>query len=161
MKSSKSATNDRPVKTLSASKRQLAGERILLTFWVGSLWTIGYIVAPTLFARLEDHALAGSLAGVLFHIIAWLGLVCGSLLLLSNQWRYAGRRFNWRAVVLVLMLLLVAVGEFVLTPAIAEMRQLGATESADFKTAHGIAASLYLLTSLLGLLLVAAASDSA
>ncbi len=59
------------------------------------------------------------------------------------------------------MLFLIAVGEFVLAPAVAEMRQLGAVESADFKTAHGIAASLYLLTSLLGLVLVAAPPDSA
>jgi len=67
--------------SIMTSTRLLAGERILLTLWVGGLWAIGYIVAPALFANLEDRALAGTLAGVMFNIIAWVGLACGSLLL--------------------------------------------------------------------------------
>ena len=46
------------------------GERVLLTLWVGGLWAIGYMVAPALFATLEDRALAGNLAGLMFEIIA-------------------------------------------------------------------------------------------
>ena len=38
-------------------------ERILLTLWVGSLWVVGFVVAPVLFAELDDRALAGSTAG--------------------------------------------------------------------------------------------------
>ena len=63
------------------------------------------MVTPALFANLEDRALAGSLAGVMFEIIAYTGLFCGTLLLLFNQFRYTGRRFNWRAVVLLIMIL--------------------------------------------------------
>ena len=48
--------------------------QLLATVWCGSLWTIGYIVAPTLFAMLEDRQLAGSIAGRLFHAEAWIGL---------------------------------------------------------------------------------------
>ena len=33
-------------------------QRILLTAWVGGLWAIGYIAAPTLFATLDDRAMA-------------------------------------------------------------------------------------------------------
>ena len=84
----------------------LAGDRILLTLWVGSLWAIGYIAAPTLFATLEDRALAGTLAGAMFEIVAYIGMVCAALLLLSNQLRNPGRRLNWRAVVLSIMFLL-------------------------------------------------------
>lgn len=139
--------------------RLLAGERILLTLWVGGLWAIGYMVAPALFATLDDRALAGSLAGVMFQIIAYVGLACGALLLLFNQLRNRGRRANWRAAVLLAMLLLIAVGEFVLAPMIAGLREQGLTETAQFARLHGIAASGYLLTSLLGLSLVIARPD--
>ena len=69
------------------SARLLAGERILLTLWVGGLWTIGYIVAPALFANLEDRALAGTLAGVMFEIVAYVGMFCAVLLLTCTTWR--------------------------------------------------------------------------
>ncbi len=139
-----------------------AAERILLTVWVGGLWTVGYIVAPALFANLDDRALAGSLAGVMFQIVAYLGLACGAMLLLFNQLRSAARRLNWRALVLSGMLVLIVVGEFVLAPMIAGLRAQGLTEAAQFARLHGIAATAYLLTSLLGLLLVIAppATDS-
>lgn len=136
--------------------RLAVGEPILLTLWVGGLWTIGYIVAPTLFAQLDDRALAGTLAGRLFEIIAWIGLLCGSLLLLGNQLRNKHRRINWRAIVLVLMLLLIVIGQFVLAPMIAEMRASGLADSPSFGQLHGLAAVGYLITSLLGLALVMA-----
>ena len=138
----------------------MVGERVLLTLWVGGLWSIGYIVAPALFANLEDRALAGSLAGVLFHIIALVGLACGALLLLFNQMRASGRRANWRALVLIAMLVLVAVGEFGLAPLIAELRSGGLVDSARFAQLHGVAALVYLATSVLGLLLVVARPET-
>jgi hypothetical protein len=139
--------------------RLMVGERVLLTLWVGGLWSIGYIVAPALFANLEDRALAGSLAGILFHIIALVGLACGALLLLFNQLRAAGKRLNWRALVLIAMLVLVAVGEFWFAPMIAGLRSGGLVDSKQFAQLHGLAALLYLVTSLLGLLLVVARPD--
>lgn len=140
---------------------QSAGERILLTLWVGGLWAVGYMVAPALFATLGDRALAGTLAGVMFQIIAYVGLVCGALLLVFNQLRSAGRRGNWRALVLLAMLLSVLAGEFLLGPEIAGLRDQGLSDSAQFARLHGIAASVYLLTSMLGLALVIAGPESA
>jgi len=134
--------------------RWLLGERILLTVWVGGMWAIGYMVAPALFANLDDRSLAGTLAGVMFEIIAYVGLVCGSLLLLFNQLRCSQRRLNWRAVVLFTMLVLVGVGQFVLAPMIAELRIAGASDSSSFAQLHGMASLAFLVTSLLGLLLV-------
>lgn len=142
------------------STRLLAGERILLTLWVGGLWTIGYIVAPALFANLEDRALAGTLAGAMFNIIAWVGLACGSLLLLFNQLRASEKRINLRAVVLVLMLILIAIGQFVLTPKIAALRVDGLVGNEAFATLHGIASVAYLITSVLGLVLVVAREEN-
>ena len=140
--------------------RLLAGERILLTLWVGGLWAIGYMVAPALFAHLEDRALAGSLAGVMFEIIAYVGLFCGVALLLFNQLRAAGRRFNWRALVLVAMLVLVVIGAFYVAPEIAALRDQGLSNSPEFARLHGAASIAYLVTSLLGLVLVIAGPES-
>lgn len=144
-----------------SSPLQPAGERLLLTLWVGGLWAIGYMVAPALFATLDDRALAGSLAGVMFEIIAYVGLVCGAALLLFNQLRNSARRCNWRALVLLAMLLSVMAGEFLLGPMIAGLREQGLADSARFARLHGIAASVYLLTSVLGLALVVAGPESA
>jgi len=141
--------------------RLLAGERILLTLWVGSLWAIGYIATPALFASLEDRALAGTLAGTMFEIVAYMGMVCAVLLLLSNQVRNPGRRLNWRAVVLLVMFLLVAAGQFVVAPMIAEMRVTGTSASSAFARVHGVASFAYLVTSLLGLALVVAPDGTA
>jgi len=143
-----------------SAPRILAGERILLSLWVGGLWAIGYIVAPALFANLEDRALAGTLAGVMFDIIAWVGLVCASLLLLANQLRHPGCRFNWRALVLLVMLALIVVGKFILAPMIAELRDAGSVASADFARLHGAASVIYLVNSLLGLALLAAPAEN-
>ena len=129
------------------------GERILLTLWVGALWAIGFIAAPILFAVLDDRALAGTLAGEMFRATAYLGLVCGALLLIFHY--LARPRPRWRFWVLLLMLVLVALGQFVIAPMIAELRTAGLSDSAQFGRLHGIASTLYLLTSLCGLGLVA------
>lgn len=132
------------------------GERVLLTLWVGGLWTIGYVVAPALFATLEDRALAGTLAGLMFEIIAWIGMGCVPVLLLINQLRYPQRRVNWRMLVLLAMLLLIVVGQFLLTPMMAELRAAGQSDAGAFARLHGIASLIYLVNSLLGLVLVMA-----
>lgn len=54
---------------------------LAITLWVGGLWAIGFIVAPSLFASLKDRALAGELAGNLFGLIAWVGFACAVWLL--------------------------------------------------------------------------------
>ncbi len=132
-------------------------ERILQTLWVGSLWVVGFLVAPVLFAELDDRALAGSLAGSLFTITSYIGLSCGGVLLVLNGVRY--RAINWRAIVMAAMLVLVVIGQFVVTPMVAELRVQGLTDTPRFGQLHGLASILFLLTSALGLILVAARSQ--
>jgi hypothetical protein len=129
-------------------------ERILLTLWAGSLWVTGFLVAPVLFAVLEDRALAGTLAGQLFRLTGYLGLVCGGVLLALNAVDY--RSLNWRGLLLTGMLLLVLTGQFVLAPMIAGLRDLGLTDTPRFGQLHGLAGVLYVITSVCGLVLVAA-----
>ncbi len=129
-------------------------QRLALTLWVGSLCTSGFLVAPLLFANLDDRALAGTLAGKLFSATAWVGLVCGLLLLAG--YRLTGRSTGWRTWVVSVMLVVVVTGQFVLAPQIAGLREAGMAGSAQFGRLHGMASLLFMTTAVLGLLLVVA-----
>jgi hypothetical protein len=132
-----------------------AFERVLLTLWVGGLWVSGFIVAPLLFAGLESRAQAGSLAGSLFSIMSFIGLACGTLLLGLRLLRREHPAARWPLLVIVVMLALVLAGEFVLAPMIAELRAAGQVESPRFGQLHGLAAVLFIVNCVLGLVLVA------
>lgn len=132
-------------------------DRILLTVWVGGMWTVGYIVAPTLFAMLDNRMLAGSIAGHLFTVMSYVGLVCGGLLLLNLALEYGVKLFKqWRGLVLVGMLLIICIGQFILQPQMASLRAAGLSGANvhAFARMHGISQVLFLLASLGGLALV-------
>ena len=114
----------------------------------------GFLVAPTLFALLDDRAMAGTIAGNLFTRVGYIGLFCGSGLLLLH--RLLMRGTGWRLWVLVTMLALVIIIQFGLTPMLAELRVQGLSGSARFGQLHGLTGGLYLITSMLGAVLVAA-----
>ena len=65
----------------------LSAQLLLATAWCGALWTIGYVVAPGLFAALPDRVLAGSLAGRFFAAVGWIGLVAGALIVVVSAVR--------------------------------------------------------------------------
>lgn len=138
-----------------------ARARILVaTFWVGSLWTIGYLVAPTLFATLADRMLAGTIAGRLFRVEAWVSVCSAALLALLVQYAAKGdggpdRRACLRLIGL--MFLCTLVGYFALQPQMAALRAGGVMTGAtlrQFGILHGISSGIYLVQSLLGLFLV-------
>lgn len=143
---------------------QTIGERILLTLWVGILWAVGYLAVPVLFSQLDDRMLAGRLAGEMFHLVSYIGLAAGTLLLVAQLVRGGGRP-GWRALVLTGMVALVAIGEFALQPMMAELKAGGLVEgteqAGEFARLHGLSSILYLATSLAGLALVAARPDAA
>jgi hypothetical protein len=126
---------------------------LLTVLWIGSLWTMGYLVVPTLFRVLDDRALAGTLAGHLFTLQHYLGLTCGGLLLALVVYQ-TGSWWQWRAGLLLIMLAIIAVSEFWIHPWLAGLRAQGLTAGADFARLHGVSAVLYLLNSLLGLIWV-------
>ena len=134
----------------------LVGEKILLALWVGGMWTVGYIVAPTLFSMLEK-SVAGNVAGQLFTIMSYIGLVCGGLLLIGKLAGLGASALqNWVVWVLVVMLFIVIVGQFVLQPMMAELKASGITDlnRSEFGKLHGVASVLFLINSLLGLSLI-------
>jgi hypothetical protein len=141
----------------------LAKIRLLVAaLWAGSLWAVGYLVAPTLFATLNDRVLAGAIAGSLFHAMAMLSLGC-ALAMVLLLWRAtpgwdAGRRRTVLALIAAMALCTVA-SHFGVQPLMAELKTAvsaagpgGVMESAAksrFGMLHGISSVIYLVQSLL------------
>ena len=155
----------------------LARIRLLVaTLWAGSLWAIGYLAAPTLFATLTDRVLAGTIAASLFHNLAWLSIACAVIMLVlvwvSKGTETAGifagsarnsevkSRRTLMAVILV-MLGCTLVSHFGLQPMMAALRAaagpggvMDAAAKNEFGVLHGISSGLFLLQSLLAAWLV-------
>lgn len=135
---------------------------IALTLWVGGQWAIGYIVAPTLFYTVADRALAGSIAGRLFTLIAYIGIGCAAYLLLFRLVRFGGTCFRQGLFWIVLaMLVLTVAGEFGVQPILAGLKDQALPQQVmesvfrnRFAAWHGVASVFYLIQSVLGLLVI-------
>ena len=135
---------------------------LLVTFWAGSLWTIGYVIAPLLFATLTDRAQAGTLAGLFFKAGAWISLICGASLL-AIIWTQRVHSTRILQIKLVSgMLLCTVLGYFGLQPYMAELRAIAAQSGgimddamrSRFGMLHGAASAIYLIQSVLAVGLV-------
>ena len=135
---------------------------IFITLWVGALWAIGYLAAPTMFYHLQDRQLAGSLAGEMFKLVAYLGLISGFYLLIYRLSKFGTKAlkqgFFWAVF---FMLLLTLAGHFGIAPVIAQLKAqalpsdvMNSVFADRFQTWHGVASIAYLIQSLLGLVLI-------
>lgn len=135
---------------------------VVITLWVGALWAVGYMAAPTLFATLPNRMLAGEVAGRMFALVSWVGIGSAAYLLLFLAVRLRWRAFRGATLWLVAaMLVLTLAGHFGIQPLMAQMkaqawpREVMQSVLRDrFATWHGISSVLYLLQSVLGLFLV-------
>lgn len=135
---------------------------LLLVLWVGGLWSIGYIAAPTLFAATTDRALAGSLAGRMFTWMAYVGIAASIYIVIYLIIEYGARAMRetvfW---VTLTMLMLTLIGHFGIQPILATLRAeawpaevMKSMVRNRFAAWHGVASVLYLVQSILGLMLV-------
>lgn len=135
---------------------------VLVTAWVGGLWAIGYLAAPTLFYALSDRQTAGMLAGKMFEWVAYLGLFSAFYLLMHRLGRFGTsalkQGFFWAVFI---MLLLTLAGHFGIQPILAKLKAqampadvMQSVFADRFRTWHGVASIAYLLESLLGLVLI-------
>ncbi|HET8808490.1 MAG TPA: DUF4149 domain-containing protein [Methylophaga sp.] len=143
-----------------------AGERLLLTLWVGSLWAIGYLAVPLAFATI-DTQVAAEYAGTLFYAVNIIGLVSGTMLLLGKLFveRLQITR-SWRSWLLLVMLSLTLVFTVYIQPEMAAVKANSdwRAESAlieRFDDLHWLSQNLYLFISVLGLILVLTADKKA
>lgn len=136
---------------------------LVACLWAGSLWTIGYVVAPTLFLSLHDNVQAGTIVGFLLRTEAWLSIACAVAL-------YAMVRFSaieparkrTLALLIVGMLACALVIYVGLQPAMANLKEAagaaglkGTPEGRTFGILHGVSQLVYLVESVLaGVLLV-------
>lgn len=135
---------------------------LLVTLWIGAMWAVGYVVAPTLFATLTDRSLAGSLAGRMFTLVAWIGMGSAAYLLLLLAIRLGWQAFRnglfWTVLILLLCTL---AGQFGIQPLMAELKAsawprevMDSVMRDRFATWHGVSSVLYLFQSVLGIALV-------
>ncbi|MCK6390354.1 MAG: DUF4149 domain-containing protein [Azonexus sp.] len=132
---------------------------LLITLWVGGLWAVGYLVAPTLFQQLPDRQLAGVIAGKLFSWMALFGLATGVYLIVFLLVRWGGAALK-RAVFWIagIMLLMAGIQLLGIQPLMAQLKLDALLKDVmesvlrdRFATWHGISSILYLMQSLLGL----------
>ncbi|CAN5255187.1 DUF4149 domain-containing protein [soil metagenome] len=137
--------------------------RVIATFWVGSLWAVGYVVAPTLFATLYDKVLAGTIAGSLFRIEAWLSLACAFLLtvLTWSAAKIEAAPMRTQLKLIGAMLGCTLLGYFALHPFIAALREaagpggvMASEARLQFGILHGISSAIYFIQSLIGAALI-------
>ena len=134
----------------------------ILMIWVGSLLSLGAISAPVLFSTLEDKQLAGLLAGKMFGVGAWVGVVAGLYLLIYSFLRDGAHAFKtWFFWLVLAMWLLTLAGHFGIQPILQNLKNqalpLAVMQSvfADrFSQWHGISRILWVIQAVLGVTLV-------
>ena len=137
-------------------------QSVAVTLWVGGLWVIGLMVTPFLFHALTDRAQAGLLAGHLFMVMAYAGLGCGAYLLMYRLAVFGSHALRqllfW---VVLLMVALVAAGQFGVQPIMAGLKQQALPAEVmqsifrdRFAAWHGVSSVLYLIECVLGLVVV-------
>jgi hypothetical protein len=137
-------------------------DALLTTAWVGGLWAVGYLAVPVLFYAQPDRQLAGLLAGQMFALVAYLGMACGSYLLI-HRLVVSGKdalrqQLFW---VVSLMLLFTLVIQCGIQPVMSDLKakalpaEVMLSEFAgQFRMLHGVSSIVYLIESLLGIWLV-------
>jgi len=133
---------------------------------LGLLVVSGYVVVPVLFAKAGSHALAGSLAGSVFHV-ANMGIVflAAAVMVFWLRMRKSGMligRLRWS--LLLIVAVLVVVNEYGVTPVIADLKaQMGPIDLvADddplrklFGIWHGVSALIHMVAAIAAAFLVA------
>ncbi|MGK5065324.1 DUF4149 domain-containing protein [Janthinobacterium sp. LB3P112] len=144
----------------------LSRVRILVaTLWAGSLWTIGFIVAPTLFGTLSDRVLAGNIAGSMFRAEAWLSIACALILLALLQWSPGALELKRRrllAALVLSMLVCALLSHFGISPLMAELKAQAQGSSgimdeamrSRFGMLHGVSTVIFAVQSLLAGVLI-------
>jgi len=134
---------------------------LLSAIWLGMHIGFGYIVAPIIFTRLQNlpdgKMMAGNIAGSLFHIVNWVGLLAWLLIFLiakdSNRQTYQRTRLPfWTG----LLLGLLAINEWLITPVIEAIKTnqtnwLHNLIGGRMGLWHGMSSIIHLIIAVIGL----------
>lgn len=136
---------------------------LLSAIWLGMHIGFGYIVAPIIFTRLQSlpdgKMMAGNIAGSLFHIVNWVGLLAWLLIFLiakdSNRQTYQRTRLPfWTG----LLLGLLVINEWLITPVIEAIKTnqtnwLHNLIGGRMGLWHGMSSIVHLIIAVIGLCL--------
>lgn len=133
--------------------------------WVGSILTVGYLVAPTIFGTLTDRQVAGMVAGSIFKVEAHLStIICIALMVLANLLVTRGlTQYKVIRLILLGMLLCSVAASFVLIPWMNTLRDQAllngmpvmlSPSAVLFGKLHGASSIVFMIQSALGLYLV-------
>ncbi len=136
---------------------------LVAALWAGSLWTVGYLVAPTLSNTLADRKMFGNIAAGIFRSEAWLTVACALamfvLVMLARD--IDARRKRTLNFIVGGMLACTVLGYFGMQPVMAMLRDAAGAQGVmdsslkmKFGIVHGVAALFYLAQSVLGVSLV-------
>ena len=131
---------------------------LLTSLWLGMQVMAGYVAAPILFERLGKQE-AGNIAGVLFSINNYFGLLAWIVawrVVRSSQNRSLNNNDKVAPKFIILLLLLTASNQFLISPVIAAHKTgtanwLLSLLGGSFGMWHGISSIIYLVCSVLGL----------
>jgi hypothetical protein len=136
---------------------------LVAALWAGSLWTIGYVVAPTLFLSLHDNVQAGTIVGFLLRSEAWLAIACAIIVYLLVRFSTIEPAHKRTLILVIVAMLACALVIFTgLQPAMAKLKEAagaaglaGTPQGRQFGILHGVSQLVYLVESVLaGVLLV-------
>ena len=138
---------------------------VIAGLWVGSLLTVGYVVAPAIFSTMTDRQAAGMVAGSIFRLEAYLSLVVSIVLMVFANLMVNRRLNQYRFIrwLLLLMLLCSIAAAFIFIPWMNALRDSALAQGAPvmlspsatlFGRLHGASSIVFLLQSLLGIFLV-------
>ncbi len=99
-----------------------------LAVWIGGLIFFAFVLAPTVFAVLPTHQLAGNVVNRSLSILHWMGLSCGVVfavtsMLIAYLTEGAAQQLALRNVIIFLMIGLTLIGMFVIQPRMWTLRQ--------------------------------------
>jgi len=132
------------------------------TAWVGGQWAVGYLAVPVLFQTLPDKMLAGMLAGKMFHLIGYVGMV-SALYLLAYHLGKTGKVALRQPVfwIIAAMLVITLVDQFWFQPVMADLKAqalpadvMHSPYAGKFERLHHIATTSYVTQSILGIALI-------
>jgi hypothetical protein len=156
-KKGKFSNNNQRLEILSIT--QLS--KLAMTFWVGGTLTVGIVVVPLLFKSV-DEITAATLAGQIFNINAYIGIVSLFLAIidqgLANRFTLFKLRKFWY---LITMMGILVINYFAIFPIIVRLRTTlldmanhVIIHSSSFSFWHSLSAILFVITCILGVLYI-------
>lgn len=129
-------------------------ETIAIVAWLGSLTVVGYLVAPVLFQNLPKMK-AGDIAGQLFHLVSYIGIISAVVLICSGSIKQGLRGFfgSLKGFFISIALLCTIINEWLITPVIVALKTNGKNMlyqqiGGSFAVWHGVSQIIYLITAI-------------